>query len=70
MQLGDLGTLMKFSEAEFKYIQNQSILDYLKMNVLQAAKFLFKQVALGIRYLHENNVVNRDIKIDNIIVST
>lgn len=34
MQLGDLGTLMKFSDAEFKYIRNQSILDYLKMDTL------------------------------------
>ena len=32
------------------------------------AKFLFKQIILGIQYIHSKNIVHRDIKLENILI--
>lgn len=35
----------------------------------RVAKYLFKQLIEGIRYLHKQGVVHRDLKPNNILVS-
>ena len=32
------------------------------------AKFLFKQIILGIQYIHSKNIIHRDIKLENILI--
>ena len=34
----------------------------------KTAKFLFKQIIQGIKYIHSNNIVHRDIKLENILI--
>ena len=46
----------------FSYIKKRS---KLTENV---AKFIFKQIILAIQYIHRNNIVHRDIKLDNILI--
>ncbi len=34
----------------------------------KTSKFLFKQIILGIKYIHSMNIVHRDIKLENILI--
>lgn len=52
--------------------QNGDLLDYInaRRSIPEAeAKYLFRQLVLGIQYLHRHNVVHRDLKCENIMLS-
>ena len=34
------------------------------------ARFLFSQIITGVRYCHSKNVLHRDIKLDNILLTS
>lgn len=34
----------------------------------QTAKYIFKQIILGLNFIHTHNIVHRDIKLDNILI--
>ena len=54
-----------------EYICAGDLLSYIKKrNKLQepVAKFIFKQIILALKFIHENNIVHRDIKLDNILI--
>ena len=54
-----------------EYICAGDLLSYIrKRNKLneQIAKFIFKQIILSLQFIHSQNIVHRDIKLDNILI--
>ena len=54
-----------------EYISAGDLLSYIKKRSKlneNIAKYIFKQIILAIQYIHNNNIVHRDIKLDNILI--
>ena len=54
-----------------EYICAGDLLSYIKKRgklTEPVAKFIFKQIILALKFIHENNIVHRDIKLDNILI--
>jgi serine/threonine protein kinase len=54
-----------------EYICAGDLLSYIKKRgklTEQVAKFIFKQIILTLQYIHDHNIVHRDIKLDNILI--
>lgn len=57
-----------------EYIGSTNLMQYLKKQMSKKlperkAKKIFKQIVEGVNYLHKLNIIHRDIKLENIIVS-
>ena len=54
-----------------EYICAGDLLTYIKKRsklTENIAKFIFKQIILALQYIHNHNIVHRDIKLDNILI--
>ena len=54
-----------------EYLNGGNLFSFLKKRRKvseKTAKFLFKQIMLGIQYIHSHNIVHRDIKLENILI--
>ncbi len=54
-----------------EYICAGDLLSYIRKRsklTEQIAKFIFKQIILSLQYIHNHNIIHRDIKLDNILI--
>ena len=54
-----------------EYINGGNLFNFVKKRRKlseKTAKFLFRQIILGIQYMHNKNIVHRDIKLENILI--
>lgn len=75
MEYCDLGQLMNWSDFKDGYAYNEKLMDYLYKQYatddkFKLAKIIFRQLFKATQYLHDKDISNRDIKVDNVLGKT
>ena len=67
-----MGQIMKWDELKSNYVRNNKVVDYIKSKyqvteLYDITRIIFAQICSAIKYLHNHQITNRDIKVDNIL---
>lgn len=73
--LCDLGQIMNWEELKNNYVRNEKVTGYIGQKyglstIFDISRVIFLQATLGLQFLHDHNITNRDIKVDNILCMT
>lgn len=63
----------KYLMIVLEYISGGDLLSFLRKRIKvneQVAKYIFKQLLEGLKYMHSQGVIHRDVKLDNILIDT
>ena len=71
-ELCTMGQIMKWDELKENYIRNKKVVEYIQKKyaiteLYDVTKIIFAQVCSAVKYLHDHDITNRDIKVDNIL---
>lgn len=71
-QLGNLGQIMNWDELNLRYYRNQKVVQYISNkygtnSIGDITRIIFLEVCEGVKYMHDEGITNRDIKVDNML---
>lgn len=71
-ELCNLGQIMNWDELNLRYYRNPKVVQYVSnkygtTNMGDITRIIFLEVCEGIKYLHDEGITNRDVKVDNIL---
>jgi [calcium/calmodulin-dependent protein kinase] kinase len=75
MEYCDLGQIMNWSDSLQNYEHNPKVMSFLQQqyqtsDIFALSKVVFRQLCEAVQYMHERDISNRDIKVDNILVKS
>ena len=72
VKINDIGDYQQQPFIVMEYVNGKTLKDYLRENGAVSSELaiqIMKQIVSGMRYAHENNIIHRDLKTQNIMIT-